>query len=93
MVNQSSRENDKNKLIQEIGRQGSSFDGSAPYEKAKAEFLLSCTEDLIKSINENSSSSHVLAKKIFWLNVILTSATIIGTIIVVLTFFIGDKGN
>jgi Mg2+/citrate symporter len=56
-------------------------------EKAKMEIFTSCLEDLEDSINRNSDSSHKLATKVFWLNVILTIATIAGTVIAVMTFF------
>ena len=79
------RETDKDKLIQTIGQ--STMNTSAPYERAKAELLTACVEDLIKSIDTNSKASHSLATKVFWLNIVLTSATAIGTVFAIFTFF------
>ena len=56
-------------------------------EKSKMEIFASCLEDLEDSINHNSDSSQKLATKVFWLNVILTIAAIIGTVIAVTGFF------
>jgi uncharacterized membrane protein YccC len=38
------------------------------------------------STNQNAESSQNLAKKIFWLNAILTTATVVGTLLAVLSF-------
>ncbi len=84
MTEPTQRETNKDKLCQIIGKQGGTANTSPLYEKAKAELLAVCTEDLIKSIDNNSDTSHALARKIFWLNVILTSATVIGTIVAIL---------
>jgi hypothetical protein len=78
------RETDKDKLIQIIGQHTEST--TKAYEKARVELLTLCVEDLIRSIDNNSYKSHALARKIFWLNVILTSASAIGTIVAILTF-------
>ena len=56
-------------------------------EKAKMEIFASCLEDLEDSINRNSDSSQKLATKVFWLNVILTIATIVGIIVAVAGLF------
>jgi hypothetical protein len=77
------RETDKDKLIQAIGQHTQNT--TATYERAKAELLTVCVEDLIKSIDNNSQKGHALARKIFWLNVVLTSATAIGAIVAILT--------
>jgi hypothetical protein len=55
------RETDKDKLIQIIGQRTQAT--TAAYERAKAEFLTLCVEDLIKSIDNNSQTSHALARK------------------------------
>lgn len=79
------RETDKNRLIQAIGQHTQNT--TATYERAKAELLTVCVEDLIRSIDKNSQTSHDLARKVFWLNLVLTSATAIGTIVAILTLF------
>ncbi|MFH1642785.1 MAG: hypothetical protein ABIC04_07870 [Nanoarchaeota archaeon] len=56
-------------------------------EKAKMEIFATCLENLEDSINNNSDSSQKLANKVFWLNVILTIATVIATIIAVMGYF------
>lgn len=56
-------------------------------EKAKMEIFANCLDDLEDSINCNSDSSQKLATKVFWLNVILTIATVIAAIIAVAGFF------
>jgi hypothetical protein len=81
------RETNKDKLIDTIASLHSTHDTTSNYERAKAELLVACAEDLIKSIDNNSKTSHSLATKVFWLNIVLTSATVIGTIIAILTFF------
>ena len=87
MTEPTPREKDKDKLIQIIGNYGGTSDTSPRYEKAKAELMTGCIEDLITSIDKNSDSSQKLATKIYWLNVILTSATVIGTFVAVLNLF------
>ena len=88
MTEPTPREKDINKLIQSIGLYGGTAHTTSPYEKAKAELFAVCTENLIASIDNNSQSSHALAKKIFWLNVILTSATVIGTLTALLNLLL-----
>lgn len=53
-------------------------------EKLKLEIFSSCIEDLEDSINNNANSSQSLATKVYWLNVILVFATVIGTIVGIL---------
>ena len=52
-----------------------------------------CTEDIEKAISnltekmsENSRSQDNVAKKVFWLNVVLTTATVAGVVISLLKF-------
>jgi hypothetical protein len=68
--------------------------GSQVHEQQKAAILVCCTEDMEKSIQnmeiamaQSSNSNLVLAKKVFWLNVVLTAATVLGAFFGVLTFF------
>jgi len=87
MTKSQPRETDKDKLIDIIGQSHGTYSTSPPYERAKAELFVLCTEDLIKSIDNNSKTSHSLARKVFWLNIVLTSATVIGAVIAALNFF------
>jgi len=52
-------------------------------EKIKLEVFSSCLESLEDSINQNADSSQSLATKVFWLNVILTIATVAGVVIAI----------
>ncbi|MFZ5763331.1 MAG: hypothetical protein ACOY8P_10450 [Thermodesulfobacteriota bacterium] len=56
-------------------------------EKVKLEIFSGCLEDLEDSINRNSDSSQSLATKVYYLNIILTVATVAGVIIAILKFF------
>jgi hypothetical protein len=60
----------------------------------KQAILVKCTEDIEHSINslekalsENAKSSQSLAIKVFYLNIILAIATIMGTIFAIAQFF------
>ncbi len=75
------RETNRDKLIEKIGQSHGTFNTAPPYERAKAELWTLCVEDLVQSIDNNSKTSHALAKKVLCLNVILTAATAIGTIV------------
>jgi len=74
------------KLIDDIGAMNAT--SNAPrYEKARAEFQWHCVgkivdsiEKLNNSIDENSKSNQSIASKVFWLNIVLTVATVIGSI-------------
>jgi len=55
-------------------------------EKAKMEIFSSCIEDLEESINQNANSSQSLATKVYYLNIILTIATVAGVILAILQF-------
>jgi hypothetical protein len=73
-------------LLKTIGAMNAG--SNAPtYETAKAELVLKCVNnvvdsiiDLNNSIKQNSISNDAISKKIFWLNVVLTAATLIGSI-------------
>ena len=65
--------------------------GSAVNEQQKMAIIVRCTEDLEKAIssleesmNNNAKSSENLAKKIFWLDIVLTAATVIATIVAIM---------
>lgn len=56
--------------------------------KARAiQSLNGSIEHLRQSINTNSESSEKLSKRVFWLNVIITIATVIGTSIAFASYF------
>lgn len=82
-------------LIKDIGAMNAG--SNAPtFEKARAELALKCVNNIINSITDlnnsikqNSISNEAVSKKIFWLNMILTAATVIGTIA---TVFLAYKG-
>ena len=64
--------------------------GSRVHEQQKMGILVRCTEDmervigsLEQSMNENARASDKLATKVFWLNVILAIATVVGTILAI----------
>lgn len=71
-------------LLNSIGAMNAG--SNAPtFEKAKAELFLKCTKNIVESIAElnnsikqNSVSNENVARKIFWLNTILTAATAVG---------------
>jgi hypothetical protein len=65
--------------------------GQAP--KALSEIIIGCTEETIASINElreslknGADANNKLAARLFWLNVILTAATVVGAIAALLSF-------
>lgn len=68
--------------------------GSTRFEQQKTAIFVQCVKDIEKSIaelnasiNTNSSSSISLAKKVFWLDIILTLATCIGVLIAYFEYF------
>ncbi|MBN1364244.1 MAG: hypothetical protein JW976_05495 [Syntrophaceae bacterium] len=70
------------------------YSNEAAYKTIMLTFLDKCTNSIVialksheKSMNKNSISNEILAKKVFWLNIILTAATIIGTTFAVISFF------
>jgi hypothetical protein len=83
----------KRELIDNITGRG------APYsEQATMAVVVKCVEDLEKSLssleasmNKNAMSSDRLATKVFWLNVVLATATVIGTLLSVYQLFFSNK--
>lgn len=64
-------------------------------EQQKMGIVVRCTEDieaalksLENSMGRNAESSQGLAKKVYWLNVILATATALGTILALWKFFV-----
>ncbi len=83
----------KNQLLKELC--GTAQPGSTVHEQQKMGILVRSVEDiegafksLEKSMNNNAKSSNSLARKVFWLNVVLATATVIGTFLAVYQFFI-----
>ncbi len=84
---------DKNQILEEMTK--TAQPGSPVHEQQKMAIMVRSVEDLESSLkslensmNNNSKSSDSLAQKVFWLNVVLTVATVIGTILAVYKFFI-----
>jgi len=83
----------KNQILNEMV--GTAQPGSSVHEQQKMGIVVRATEDieaamaslgqalakLESSMVGNAKSSDNLARKVFWLNVILTAATVIGTLI------------
>ena len=79
---------DKNQILGNLIWTG--MPGSPVHEQQKMWIFVRCTEDLENVIKESSESSNSLWIKIFYLNVILTIATIIWAIA---TFYIAFWNN
>ena len=69
--------------------------GSQEHERRRLGIVIRCAEDIEKatksleiSINRNADSSKKLAKRMFWLNILLAIVAIIGTFFVVWGFFL-----
>ena len=81
----------KTDILSMIGDEASP--GSKKNEHLMAAITVRCTEDLeraLKSLEESQRQSTTvsdkLAGRVYWLNLVLTAATVIGTIIALLTF-------
>ena len=79
------KDKDKNQILEELTRTAQV--GSLVHEQQKAAITVRCTEDIetsLKSledqIKDNARSSDRLGRKIFWLNVVLAMATLVGAI-------------
>lgn len=82
----------KNQILNDI--YGTAQPGSLVLEQQKMGIIVRCTEDIEKalksldtSMNNNATSSDKLAKKVFYLDIILTVATILGTAIAIIKLF------
>ena len=83
---------DKNQILNELV--GTAEPGSRTHEQQKMGIIVRCTEDLEKalyslqeSMNKNAQSSDKLATKVYWLNIVLATATVIGTLLALVRFF------
>ncbi|MFH1454056.1 MAG: hypothetical protein ABIH00_08800 [Armatimonadota bacterium] len=88
------KEKTKNEILDEL--RGTAEPGSPVHEQQKMGIMVRCTEDLEmalkkleNSMNKNADSSHSLAQKVFYLNIILTIATALGFIFTVYFNFRG----
>jgi len=84
---------DKNEILEEL--MGTGIPGSMAHEQQKMGIVVRSVEDiesalksLESSMNKNAASSESLARKVFWLNVVLTIATAIGTSLALYQFVI-----
>jgi hypothetical protein len=74
---------DKNQILEEL--KDIAQVGTQVHEQQKAAITVRCTEDIEASLaslkaqlGENADSSDRLGRKVFWLNVVLAAATIVG---------------
>jgi hypothetical protein len=75
----------KNQILEEL--KDTPEVGSLVHEQQKAALIVRCTEDIEASLNalknqlkENAESSDRLGVKVFWLNIVLALATLVGAI-------------
>ena len=85
----------KNQLVEELLQKTYP---AREFEHQKMAIFVRCTEDLEKSLksledsmNSNANSSNNLANKVMLLNIILTAATVIGTILTIYMYFYPSK--
>lgn len=76
---------DKSQILDDLA--GTAQPGSRIHEQQKAAITVRCTEDLQdslcslgKQLEINAKSSDKVGQKIFWLNVVLALATLVGAI-------------
>lgn len=88
-----SNQEDKQRLLKEHKEQW--MPGSKEHELRTLGIIISCAEDIEKatrsleeSMNLNEKSSQRLAKRVFWLNILLALVAIIGTFFAVWGFFL-----
>lgn len=79
------RDKDKNQILEEL--YGTAEPGSTVHEQQKMGIIVRCTEDLEKAMDalrhsaeQNAKSSESLGRKVFWLNIVVGAATIVGAI-------------
>ena len=84
----------KNEILEEMV--STAQVGSSVHEQQKAALTVRCTEDieaalaaLQKQLDENAKSSDRLSSKVYWLNVALTFATVVGAVAAVWTALLG----
>lgn len=79
------KDKDKNQILEEL--KDTAQVGSQVHEQQKAALTVRCTEDIEASLSalktqlkENAESSDRLGVKVFWLNIVLALATLVGAI-------------
>jgi len=84
---------DKNEILAELMEAG--VPGSINLEQQKMGIVVRSVEDiesalknLEESMNKNAASSESLARKVFWLNVVLAAATVVGALLGLYQFFV-----
>ena len=72
----------KEQILDEL--KGTAEPGSVVHEQQKMGIIVRCVQDIEKaisslelSINKNAESSKDLSKRLYWLNIILTGATVL----------------
>lgn len=90
-MNASIESNPKSQLFEELSQKSAPF---SDFEIQKMAIFVRCSEDLERSLksledsmNSNATSSNNLAEKVMCLNIILTVATVIGTILAIYKLF------
>ncbi len=85
----------KDELIKALGALHGT-PNAATWEEAKAEFTVSCLNDIVnsmselnKTIQDNSKSNDAIANKVFWLNIVIAAATVVGSIATAVIAFSG----
>lgn len=83
---------DKNQILEELLKVAQP--SSAVHEQQKAAITVRCTEDIEAALTKveaqlkiNAASSDRVANKIFWLNVVLASATVVAAVATVVIAF------
>lgn len=79
------KDKDKNQILEEMSE--TAQPGSSIHEQQKAAISARCTEDIEAAMAKveaqlkvNAESSDKVASKIFWLNVVLALATLVGAV-------------
>ncbi len=80
---------DKNQILGDLIDIGQP--GSEVHEQQKMAIIVRCTEDLEKAVDrlreslaQSASSADKLSNRVFWLNVVITLATVAGVVVAIL---------
>ncbi len=83
------KDRDKNQILEEMV--GTARPDSPVFEQQRSAIIVRCTEDLEKSISQindaivgSSKENQKLNKRLFWLNFLIATATIVGVVIKVI---------
>ncbi|EOE6055862.1 hypothetical protein ACVDQD_003764, partial [Vibrio cholerae] len=79
------KDKSKNEILEAMV--GTAMPTSPAHEQQKAGIIVRCTEDIEKSIKslenqlvKNADASDRMGEKVFWLNIILAVATLVGAV-------------